>query len=74
MIINQLSNISFGIYLIHIAIMRFWLWRMDWIVSINSYILQTVVIAFLTVMFSAIACMLISRTRIAPYLIGYRKK
>jgi len=74
LIINELSNTSFGIYLVHIVIMRYWLWRTEWIQSINSYILQTVTIALLTIILSTIVCLLISRTRITTYLIGYRKR
>lgn len=34
------SNLSFGIYLIHIAIMRYFLWTMNFISNINNYVLQ----------------------------------
>lgn len=53
--INRLSSITFGIYLTHILIMRYWLWKTEWIQQISNYQLQTLVIALLTLSLSAIA-------------------
>ncbi len=72
--ITQISNLSFGIYLIHIFIMRYLLWEWSFIQSIDSYVLQTVVIGVLTFVLSTISCYLISLSPFAKYLIGYQTK
>lgn len=66
-----LSNICFGIYLLHILIMRYWLWNLSWIVSINNYILQTFVVAVLTMLFSACLCIALCRIPILDNIVGY---
>ena len=35
------SNLSFGMYLCHILIQRYWLWHVSYILNIQNYILQT---------------------------------
>ena len=72
--ITQISNLSFGIYLIHIFIMRYLLWEWSFIQSIDSYVLQTVVIGVLTFVISTISCYFISLLPFAKYLIGYQTK
>lgn len=71
--INELSNLSFGIYLMHILIMRYWLWRMEWIMNINSYPLQTLVVAIMTIIITVAICLLLSTIPLAKVLTGYRK-
>lgn len=68
------SNLSFGIYLIHIAIMRFFLWKQVWIINIENYILQWVVIVVLTFALSWTATYMISLLPFGEYIIGYLKK
>lgn len=70
--LTRISNLSFGIYLIHIFIMRYILWECDFIQNMNSSILQTVTIAVLTFVLSTIACYLISWLPFSTYLIGYK--
>lgn len=70
--LTRISNLSFGIYLIHIFIMRYILWECDFIQNMNSYILQTVTIAVLTFVLSTIACYLISWLPFSAYVIGYK--
>lgn len=70
--LTRTSNLSFGIYLIHIFIMRYILWECDFIQNMDSYILQTVTIAVLTFVLSTIACYLISWLPFSAYLIGYK--
>ena len=70
--LTRTSNLSFGIYLIHIFIMRYILWECDFIQNMDSSILQTVIIAVLTFVLSTIACYLISLLPFSAYLIGYK--
>lgn len=72
--IRVLSNITFGIYLMHIMIMREWLWNLLWIQTIHNYILQTIIIAVLTMIIAACLCVLMSRLPILHYFTGYRQR
>lgn len=71
--INKFSNLSFGIYLIHILIMRRWLWHTMIIKDIDDYIFQTIIITISTFILSAIFCLLISRIPGAQWIIGYKQ-
>ena len=71
--IGALSNLTFGIYLIHILIMRECLWKMNWLMEI-PYVAQTVLVACLTFSISAVVCALVSRLPGAQWIIGYRKR
>lgn len=73
-LITELSNLSFGIYLIHIFVMRYILWHCDFILSIRSYMLQTVITAILTFLISAIVCYIISFLPKSQYIIGYTQR
>lgn len=68
------SNLSFGIYLIHIAIMRSFLWKLDWIININNYILQWAIIVTLTFVLSWLCIYAISLLPFGDYIIGYKQK
>lgn len=72
--LELVSNLSFGIYLSHIFIMRYILWKWNFIVSIESHIVQTCVIAALTFALSTLFCLLVSKLSIGEYVIGYRRK
>lgn len=72
--ITLLSNLSFGIYLIHIFIMRYLLWNWSFIWSIDSYVLQTVVIGTQTFVSSVVCCYLISLLPGTKYIIGWKCK
>lgn len=69
-----LSNMTFGVYLMHILIMRHWLWHQEWIVSIANYPLQCMIVAVITMLLSTIACMLIARVPKSEWLIGYHQR
>lgn len=72
--ILTISNLSFGIYLTHIFVMRYVLWKCDFIVNIDSYIIQTIVIIILTFIGSLGLSYLIAKLPIAEYIIGYKIK
>lgn len=72
--VSGLANLSFGVYLVHILVMRRWLWHMAPIRAIDSYVMQTLVIALITLAVSAAVCALISRLPGAQWLIGYRRR
>lgn len=40
--ITTLSTLTYGIYLVHILVMRNVLWKMDWMVGLNGCV-QTIV-------------------------------
>ena len=68
------SNLSFGIYLVHIAIMRKVLWRTEIILNIDNYYVQWLVIVFLTFTLSWVVCYGISLLPFGDYIIGYKKR
>jgi surface polysaccharide O-acyltransferase-like enzyme len=68
------SNLSFGIYLTHIFVMRYILWELDIIQNINSYIIQTIIVIIATFIGSLILCYAIARLPFAQYIIGYKIK
>lgn len=72
--LSTISNLSFGIYLIHIFIMRTLLWNWSVITEISNYYLQTIVIAVFTFAGSYTACKIISYIPYSQYLIGYTEK
>lgn len=67
----MVSNLSFGIYLIHIFIMRTLLWNWSLIQNIDNYYLQTAVLIVLTFIGSLITCLIISKIPYSQYIIGY---
>ncbi len=67
----KISNLSFGVYLIHILIMRHWLWHQSWISDISNYPLQSIVTAILTFALSVLVCWLLSQLPYSQWLIGY---
>ena len=72
--VTKLANLSFGIYLIHIFIMRYVLWECSLIQSINSYIVQAFVTSITTFILSIVCTYLISLFPISQYIIGYQNK
>lgn len=72
--IPLVSNLSFGIYLTHIFVMRYILWKLDIIQNINSYIIQTIIVIIATFIGSLILCYAIARLPFAQYIIGYKIK
>lgn len=71
---TKIANLSFGIYLIHIFIMRYILWECDFIQNMDSYIIQTITIAIITFVLSTVSCYLISFLPFASSIIGYKEK
>lgn len=72
--LTKVSNLSFGIYLTHLFVMRTLLWNWDFIRNIDSYYLQTLVIIILTFVGSALLSYLISLLPGSQYIIGYKNK
>jgi len=74
LIVSELSNLTFGVYLVHILVMRYWLWKAGWILAIPCYVLQTTVVFVLTTMLSFLLTMAFSHLPLLHQLVGYRKK
>lgn len=72
--IEKISNLSFGIYLVHIFFMRSVIGKWDWILAIQNYILQTVTVFALTFVFSFVSCYMVSLLPFGDYIIGYKLK
>lgn len=70
--IIELSKMTFGIYLVHIFIMRYVLWHCDFILNIGSYYLQTATIIVLTFVLSALCTYLIGFMPKSQYIVGYK--
>ena len=73
-VLAEVSKLTFEIYLVHIFIMRYLLWKWDFILGIHPYWFQTVVIIILTFMSSLAVSYLISLLPFSRYFIGYEKK
>lgn len=69
-IIALMSQLSFGVYLIHIAVMRYFIWNQSIIINIPSHIAQTLIIFTLTTLISTLIVWLISKLPFAKYIIG----
>ena len=68
-IINEVSKLSFGIYLIHIFIMRNILWRISVITELPG-VVQIPVVHILTFLLSFIAVWMLSKLTLSKYIIG----
>ena len=71
-IIVLVSDCSFGIYLVHIFIMRFVIWHWAWLRALG--VMQIVLVSFLTFIGSFAVTWLISCLPGAKYIIGFRQK
>ena len=67
--LEQFSKLSFGIYLVHIFIMRSILWKTEAIVALPGLI-QIPVIAILTLLISFIVIWMLSKLPFSKYIIG----
>ena len=67
--VGVLSNLCFGIYLVHILVMRNFLWEMEWMMNMNG-IVQIVVCTILTFLISAAASWGISKIPYVRKVIG----
>lgn len=72
--ITWVSNLSFGIYLMHIFVMRYMIWKWTWIQNMDNYMGQTLLIVVLTFSLSVLGCYLLSWIPGAAYLIGYKQR
>ena len=70
-VLEQTNNLSFGIYLIHIFVMRTLFWNWSMIQAIGNYYFQTLVVAVLTFVGSYVICYLIAYLPFSQYIIGY---
>lgn len=68
--IVKLSNLSFGIYLSHILIMREWLWNQDMIQSIQIYPIQSIIVAVATFSLSGLLSYVVLRLPVSKWVIG----
>lgn len=71
-LVAKLSSLSFGIFLCHIAVMRYFLWNLEVIQSISNYILQCVTVFVATMVLSLALTYLISLTPVSKNLIGVK--
>lgn len=72
--ITIFSNLSFGIYLSHIFIMRRFVWNIPFVANIQSLLLQTVIVALLTFVLSLGITWVIASTPLGNAVIGWRNK
>ena len=70
----RISNLAFGIYLVHIFIMRELVWKADAVAGIGNYALQCTVIFTLTAVLSVAAAQLLSLLPGGQYIVGYRTR
>ena len=72
-VISDFSNCSFGIYLLHIFVMRRIIWNMD-IIRFSPPSRAIILIFFLTTILSWAISHMISRFSIGNFIIGYNRK
>ena len=70
--VSLVSNCCFGIYLVHLFVMRSLIWQLTWLHDFG--ILQIILVAFLTFIVSFTVTWLISYLPGAEYIIGFRQK
>lgn len=74
LILKKLSDCCFGIYLVHIFIMRYILWNIDWIVHDFGGVGQILITWVLTLLLSFFVTYLISMIPYSEYVVGFRTK
>lgn len=67
--IENISKMSFGIYLIHVLVLRNFLWKLSWIQSLSG-ITQILICTVLTFLLSYLFCWILSIFRFGKYIIG----
>ena len=67
--VSTLSSLTFGIYLVHILVMRNVLWKMDWMVGLNGCV-QTIVCFVLTFAISLLLCWGVAKVKYVRMVIG----
>ena len=68
--VEELSKLSFGIYLIHILVMRNVLWETTWMKGMNGMV-QIVACTLLTFIISSLISWSISKIKYVKAVIGY---
>lgn len=72
-LVVNFSYLSFGVYLAHLLVMRYGLWQIEWIQNIENYIVQTLLVFFLTLFFTNVLVYFISKLPVGNYIIAYKK-
>lgn len=67
--VSTLSSLTFGIYLVHILVMRNVLWKMDWMMGLNGCV-QTIVCFVLTFAISLLLCWGVAKVKYVRMVIG----
>lgn len=70
--VTMFSNLSFGIYLSHIFIMRHWIWRISFMEQIQSQPFQIAVIVFLTLVLAFSLSWMLCMTPLGNVVVGWR--
>lgn len=65
--ISKIANLTFGIYLIHMMLLKFVLWKVDFIMNIENYAIRACLLDILTLLISASIVYLISLTSFSSY-------
>ena len=73
-LMTEISNCCFGIYLMHIFVMRYLLWHIDFIIFEYGGIGQILLIWLLTFVISLFFTYLISYLPFAEFIVGYKHK
>lgn len=71
--IIRFSNYSFGIYLIHILVMRYILWKVALISQLGG-VIQIILTFILTIVISYLLISCVSKFKFAQYIIGYSER
>lgn len=69
-ILTEISRMTFGVYLVHIFVLRTCLWKVEMFHSL-PYILQIPLFTILTMSISCLIVKLLSFSRYSKYIIGY---
>lgn len=70
--VTMFSNLSFGIYLSHIFIMRHWIWHMSFLERIQSQPIQIAVIVFVTLVLAFSLSWMLCMTPLGNVVVGWR--
>lgn len=73
-LVVTMSNLSFGVYLAHVLVMRYGLWKLWIIQDIHNYVVQTIVVFMLSMLGTLLLVYAISLTPFSKYIISYKKK
>lgn len=73
-VILTTSNLAFGVYLGHILVMRYGLWKLSFIQQIDNYVFQTIVVFVLSFLGTLLLGYVISLTPWGHYIIAYKNK